>query len=171
VVELNINGRGYQVDVEEDTPLLWILRDHLGLTGTKFGCGIGSCGACTVHLDGVALRSCVIPVAAAKDARITTIEGLSKDGSHPVQQAWIAEQVPQCGYCQPGIIMTVAGLLRRIPSPSDAEIEAELTNLCRCGTYPRIRRAMHRLEGAVSETRSADAKSGKTPGHDGDPEP
>lgn len=164
MVEININGRGYRVDVETDTPLLWVLRDHLGLTGTKFGCGIGVCGACTIHLDGVAIRSCVTSVAAAKNARVTTIEGLSEDGSHPVQQAWIAEQVPQCGYCQPGMIMTVAGLLERSPSPGDSEIDANLTNLCRCGTYPRIRRAIHRLAAAASE-------SEKTPGDDGDPEP
>ena len=163
MIELNINGREYQVDADEDTPLLWILRDHLGLTGTKYGCGIGSCGACTVHLDGLALRSCVIPVAAAKDARITTIEGLSGDGSHPVQQAWIEEQVPQCGYCQPGMIMTVAGLLQRNPNPSDAEIDAELSNLCRCGTYPRIRRAIHRAAGGISEAQG-EADAGKDTG-------
>jgi isoquinoline 1-oxidoreductase alpha subunit len=154
VFELDINGRQYQVDADDDTPLLWILRDHLGLTGTKYGCGIGSCGACTVHLDGLALRSCVIPVAAARDARITTIEGLSEDGSHPVQQAWIAEQVPQCGYCQSGMIMSVAGLLQRNPNPSDAEIDADVSNLCRCGTYPRIRRAIYRAAGAASESQS-----------------
>jgi aerobic-type carbon monoxide dehydrogenase small subunit (CoxS/CutS family) len=164
VVEININGRGYRVDVDSDTPLLWVLRDHLGLTGTKFACGIGVCGACTVHVDGVALRSCVTSVAAAKGAQITTIEGLSEDGSHPVQQAWIAEQVPQCGYCQPGMIMTVAALLQRSPSPGDSEIDANVTNLCRCGTYPRIRRAIHRLAVAASE-------SEKKAGDDGDPEP
>jgi isoquinoline 1-oxidoreductase alpha subunit len=164
VVEISVNGRGYRVDVETDTPLLWVLRDHLGLIGTKYGCGVGVCGACTVHLDGVALRSCVTPVAAAKNVRITTIEGLSEDGSHPVQQAWVAEQVPQCGYCQPGMIMTVAGLLQRTPSPGDSEIDANVTNLCRCGTYPRIRRAIHRLAVAASE-------SEKTLGDDGDPEP
>lgn len=146
-MELSINGKRYSVDVEEDTPLLWVLRDELGLTGTKFGCGISLCGACTVHLDGEAVRTCTLPVSAAAGKTITTIEGLSEDRSHPVQQAWIAEEVPQCGYCQSGMIMAVTALLASNPNPSDADIDNAVTNLCRCGTYNRIRRAIHRAAG------------------------
>ncbi len=143
MLELVVNRKTYKVNVSPDTPLLWVLRDTLGLTGTKFGCGVALCGSCTVHLNGAAIRSCAIPVSAAAGGEITTIEGLSSDRSHPVQQAWIAEDVPQCGYCQPGMIMTVAALLSRNPRPSDAEIDAAVTNICRCGTYQRIRRAIH----------------------------
>jgi isoquinoline 1-oxidoreductase subunit alpha len=141
---LRINGRDVAVDADPDTPLLWVIRDHVDLTGTKFGCGAGLCGACTVHLDGAAVRSCITPLADVEGAEITTIEGLSRDGSHPVQQAWLAEQVPQCGYCQPGMIMAAAALLADTPQPSDADIDAAMTNLCRCGTYDRVRRAIHR---------------------------
>ena len=142
--QLIINGHTQQVDVDPDTPLLWVLRDTLGLTGTRYGCGIAQCGACTVHIDGVATRSCSVPVGAAEGAQITTIEGLSANGSlHPVQKAWIALDVPQCGYCQSGMIMAVAALLREKPRPSDADIEEAITNICRCGTYARIRAAIH----------------------------
>ena len=140
---LTINGQTQEVDVDPDTPLLWVLRDTLGLTGTKFGCGIAQCGACTVHVDGVATRSCSVPVSAAEGSQITTIEGLSTNGGlHPVQKAWIAHDVPQCGYCQSGMIMAVAALLKENPQPSDADIDAAITNICRCGTYARIRDAI-----------------------------
>jgi isoquinoline 1-oxidoreductase alpha subunit len=142
---LKVNGKMYVVDVPDDTPLLWVIRENLGLTGTKFGCGISLCGACTVHLDGQAIRSCVTPVSAVAGKEITTIEGLSVDGIHPVQRAWIAEDVPQCGYCQSGQIMSAAALLARSPRPSDADIDDAMAgNICRCGTYQRIRRAIHR---------------------------
>lgn len=142
---LTINGKRHEVDAADETPLLWVLRDIVGLTGTKYGCGRGLCGACTVHLDGEATRSCVTPIAAVADRAITTIEGLSEGGAlHPVQQAWIAEDVPQCGYCQPGQIMAAAAFLARNPQPSDEEIRASMTNLCRCGTYLRIFRAIKR---------------------------
>lgn len=144
MITLNVNGVARTVDADLDTPLLWILRDQLGLTGTKFGCGIASCGACTVQIDGQAIRSCTLPLSAIEGAEITTIEGLSEDGSHPVQRAWIAEQTPQCGYCQSGMIMAAAALLEQIPEPSDADIDAAITNICRCGTYARIRAAIHR---------------------------
>jgi len=141
---LTINGQTQEVDVDPDTPLLWVLRDTLGLTGTKFGCGIAQCGACTVHVDGVATRSCSVPVSAAEGSQITTIEGLSTNGGlHPVQKAWIAHDVPQCGYCQSGMIMAVAALLKGNPQPSDADIDAAITNICRCGTYACIRTAIH----------------------------
>ena len=143
MINLRVNGRTYSVDVEPVTPLLWVLRDTLGLTGTKFGCGIALCGSCTVHLDGQATRSCVLPVSAAQGKQITTIEGLSVDGSHPVQRAWMAHDVPQCGYCQPGMIMAAAALLKAKPSPTDADIDAAVTNICRCGTYARVRQAIH----------------------------
>jgi isoquinoline 1-oxidoreductase subunit alpha len=143
MINLRVNGRTYSVDVEPDTPLLWVLRDTLGLTGTKFGCGIALCGSCTIHLDGQATRSCVLPVSAAQGKQITTIEGLSADGSHPVQRAWMAHDVPQCGYCQPGMIMAAAALLKAKPSPTDADIDAAVTNICRCGTYARVRQAIH----------------------------
>ena len=144
---LNVNGSQRHVDVDDDTPLLWVLRDALGLTGTKFGCGISICGACTVHLDGKATRSCVLPISAVGSAPIATIESLSPDRSHPLQQAWIAEQVPQCGYCQSGMLMAAAALLRSKPQPSDADIDDAMTNLCRCGTYNRVRRAIKRAAG------------------------
>jgi isoquinoline 1-oxidoreductase subunit alpha len=144
MITLTVNGKEHRLDIEPDTPLLWVLRDELGLTGTKFGCGIAQCGACTVHLDGEAVRSCSIPLAAVAGKNITTIEGLSPDSKHPVQRAWLAEDVPQCGYCQSGQIMAAAAFLRRNPQPSDADIDGNLTNICRCGTYPRIRAAIHR---------------------------
>jgi len=142
---LLINGRRHDVDVAGDMPLLWVLRDILNFTGTKFGCGAGLCGACTVHLDGQPARSCSLPVRAVGNRAITTIEGLSEDGSHPVQRAWVEEDVPQCGYCQAGQVMSAAALLARTKNPTDEEIDAAMAgNLCRCGTYPRIRRAIHR---------------------------
>jgi isoquinoline 1-oxidoreductase subunit alpha len=144
MANLRINERDVAVDADPDTPLLWVLRDHANLTGTKFGCGAGLCGACTVHLDGTAIRACITALTDAEGREITTIEGLSADGSHPVQQAWLAEQVPQCGYCQPGMIMAAAALLADTPAPSDADIDAAMTNLCRCGTYDRVRKAIHR---------------------------
>jgi isoquinoline 1-oxidoreductase alpha subunit len=141
---LNVNGQTHEVDVDPDTPLLWVLRDTLGLLGTKYGCGIAQCGACTVHVDGTATRSCSVPVSGLEGSQITTIEGLSANGSlHPVQRAWIAHDVPQCGYCQSGMIMAVAALLKENPQPSDADIDAAITNICRCGTYARIRTAIH----------------------------
>jgi len=144
MITLNVNGRDLKADVEPDTPLLWTLRDGLGLTGTKFGCGMAQCGACTVHLDGQPIRSCVTPVSAVGNKKVTTIEGLSADGTHPVQRAWEAEQVPQCGYCQSGQIMSAAALLAKTPKPSDADIDKAMAgNICRCGTYQRIRKAIH----------------------------
>jgi isoquinoline 1-oxidoreductase alpha subunit len=148
---LNINGSQRHVDVDADTPLLWVLRDALGLTGTKFGCGIAICGACTVHLNGQATRSCVLPVSAVGSAHITTIESLSPDRSHALQRAWIAEQVPQCGYCQSGMLMAAAALMSSKPQPSDADIDTAMTNLCRCGTYNRVRRAIKRAAGMLVE--------------------
>lgn len=140
-----VNGEEQTVDVPPDTPLLWVLRDELGLTGTKFGCGIAQCGACTVHVNGAPTRSCVTPISASAGSSITTIEGLSEDGTHPVQQAWVEEDVPQCGYCQAGQIMSAAALLERNPSPSDDDINAAMAgNLCRCGTYVQIRKAIKR---------------------------
>ena len=145
---LRVNGATRQVDVESDTRLLWVLRDVLGLTGTKFGCGIAQCGACTVHLDGEAVRSCTTQVAAVGTRAVTTIEGLSADGGHPLQKAWIAEDVPQCGYCQSGQIMAAAAMLARNAKPADADIDKAMAgNICRCGTYDRIRRAIHRAAG------------------------
>jgi isoquinoline 1-oxidoreductase subunit alpha len=143
MITLNVNGHTAMVEADPDTPLLWVLREQLGLTGTKYGCGIAACGACTVHVDGRAVRSCSFLLSEAKDRKITTIEGLSHNRSHPVQRAWIAEQVPQCGYCQSGMIMAVAALLAEQPRPSDADIDAAITNICRCGTYQRIRKAIH----------------------------
>jgi aerobic-type carbon monoxide dehydrogenase small subunit (CoxS/CutS family) len=144
-ITLLVNGRRHSVDVEADTPLLWVLRDTLGLTGTKYGCGIAQCGACTVHLAGRAVRSCVTAVSAVGTAGVTTIEGLSSDATHRVQRAWIAEEVPQCGYCQSGQVMSAAALLASKASPTDADIDAAMAgNACRCGTYDRIRRAIHR---------------------------
>src|SRR5882757_8978600 len=141
---LLVNGRRRTVETAANTPLLWVLRDNLGMTGTKFGCGIAQCGACTVHLGGDAVRSCVLPVSAVGTRPITTIEGLSPTSTHRVQKAWVAEDVPQCGYCQSGQLMAAAALLRRSPQPTDADIDAAMTNICRCGTYQRIRAAIHR---------------------------
>lgn len=143
MTQFTINGRAVTVTADPDTPLLWVIREQLGLTGTKYGCGVAMCGACTVHVDGSAVRSCSFPLEAAAGRKITTIEGLSTDRSHPVQRAWIAEQVPQCGYCQSGMIMAVAALLAANPAPSDSDIDAAITNICRCGTYQRIRKAIH----------------------------
>ena len=144
MVKLTVNGKSIEVDADENTPLLWVLREHLGLTGAKYGCGIAQCGTCTVHIDGAAVRACVYPVAALSgDEEITTIEGLSEDGSHPVQEAWAELDIPQCGYCQPGMIMAVAGMLNDNPDPSDEDIDAEITNICRCGTLARVRKGIH----------------------------
>lgn len=144
-MKLDVNGREIETDAAGDTPLLWVLRDHLGMTGTKYGCGVALCGACTVHVDGQATRSCVLPLAAVAGRRITTIEGLSTDRSHAVQQAWLELDVPQCGYCQSGQIMSAAALLAANPAPTDADIDATMSgNICRCGTYSRIRKAIHR---------------------------
>ena len=147
---LNINGRDHGIDVEPETPLLWVIRDTLNLTGTKYGCGISQCGACTVHVNGRAVRSCVTPASTVIGKKITTIEGLSPESAHPVQTAWIEEDVPQCGYCQSGQIMAAAAFLDKHPSPTDADIDREITNLCRCGTYVRIRRAIHRAAGLAA---------------------
>lgn len=144
MIDLRVNGVAHAVDVAADTPLLWVLRDTLGLTGTKYGCGRGLCGACTVHLDGAATRACVLPAGAVGARAVTTIEGLGAGGLHPVQRAWLAEDVPQCGYCQPGQIMAAAAFLAATPTPDEAQIRASVTNLCRCGTYPRIFRAIRR---------------------------
>jgi isoquinoline 1-oxidoreductase alpha subunit len=144
MISLNINGKSHQVDVEPDTPLLWVIRDTIGMTGTKYGCGIAQCGACTVHVNGEPTRSCSVPVSDAAGKKITTIEGLATNGKlHKVQQAWVDNDVPQCGYCQSGMIMAVAALLQKKPNPTDADIDKELTNICRCGTYQNIRAAIH----------------------------
>ena len=153
MIRFTINGQPAALDVAGDTPLLWAIREHIGLTGTKFGCGIAQCGACTVHLDGNAIRSCVTPVAAAQGRQVTTIEGLDPRGEHPLQRAWVAEDVPQCGYCQSGQIMAAAALLARTPRPSDADIDRFMAgNICRCGTYQRIRRAIHRAAQEAQES-------------------
>ncbi len=145
MAKLKVNGEAVELEVDDATPLLWVLREQLGLTGTKYSCGIGLCGACTVHIDGEAVRACVVPVGSLSETQsITTIEGLSPDGSHPVQQAWAELDVPQCGYCQPGIIMAAAALLDSNSDPSDADIDANLPNICRCGTYNRVRRGVQR---------------------------
>jgi len=149
MITLTVNGRRHELDVEPETPLLWVIRDEIGLTGTKYGCGIAQCGACTVHLDGQAVRSCSMQVGDVGTQSITTIEGLAPERRHPVQQAWIAEDVPQCGYCQSGQIMAAAAFLATTPNPTDADIDAELTNICRCGTYPRIRAAVHRAAALI----------------------
>ena len=146
-MQINVNGKSQEVDVEPDMPLLWVLRDVMGLTGTKFGCGIAQCGACTVHLDGQAVRSCSMPVSAAAGKRVVTIEGLSADSSHPLQKAWVALDVPQCGYCQCGQIMAAAALLAKTPKPTDKDIDTAMTNICRCGTYQRIRAAVNMAAG------------------------
>jgi isoquinoline 1-oxidoreductase alpha subunit len=143
-IALTVNGASHALDIDPDTPLLWALRDHLGLSGTKFGCGAALCGACTVHIDGEAVRSCAIPVSAVGEAKVTTIEALGRERLHRLQQAWIDLQVPQCGYCQPGFLMAAAALLAQTPKPTDADIEASITNLCRCGTYARIKAAIRR---------------------------
>jgi len=144
MISLSINGKSHQVDVEPDTPLLWVIRDTVGMTGTKYGCGIAQCGACTVHINGEPTRSCSVPVSDAAGKKITTIEGLATNGKlHKVQQAWIDNDVPQCGYCQSGMIMAVAALLKKNPKPSDADIDKEITNICRCGTYQNVRAAIH----------------------------
>jgi isoquinoline 1-oxidoreductase alpha subunit len=147
MVQFKVNGKPVKVETESEMPLLWVLRDELGLTGTKYGCGVAACGACTVHLDGEPLRSCVMPVGAVAGKSVTTIEGLSAAGEHPVQKAWVDLQVPQCGYCQSGMIMAAAALLATRPAPTDADIDAAMTNICRCGTYHRIRAAIHAAAG------------------------
>ena len=149
MVNFVLNGEPVSVEVEGDAPLLWVVRETLGLTGTKYGCGVASCGACTMHVNGAPARTCVLPVEAVEGGDVTTIEGLAPNGRlHRLQQAWIDEQVPQCGYCQSGMIMAAAALLEEIPEPTDADIDAAITNICRCGTYSRIRRAIHRAAGA-----------------------
>ncbi len=152
---LHINGQLRDVDADPQTPLLWVLRDHLGMTGTKFGCGIGQCGACTIHFNGIATRSCLLPLAAAVNAQITTIEGLSDNASHPLQKVWVKDNVPQCGYCQAGMLMGASALLKANSNPTDEEIDAAITNICRCGTYPRIRAAIHK---AAAQLRNAGAE-------------
>ncbi|MBX3661333.1 MAG: (2Fe-2S)-binding protein [Burkholderiales bacterium] len=163
MAQLNINGRNYEVNVEADTPLLWAIREQVGLTGTKYGCGVAQCGACSIHLNGEVVRSCALPVSAVKPGdRITTIEGLSRDSSHPVQRAWAAIDVPQCGYCQSGQIMAAAALLARKPKPTDKDIDEAMTNICRCGTYHRIRAAVHMAAGgkiAATDAVAADQQN------------
>jgi len=149
--KLNVNGRAVELNIDPDTPLLWALRDHVGITGTKYGCGVGACGACTVHIDGQAVRSCSLPVSAVAEAQqIVTIEGLSPEGNHPVQVAWRALDVPQCGFCQSGMIMAAAALLAEKPKPTDADIDAAMSNICRCGTYNRVRAGIHRAAGGIT---------------------
>ena len=155
MITLTVNGKTRQVDAEPDTPLLWVVRDELELTGTKFGCGIAQCGACTVHVDGNPTRSCSFPVSGAVGKKITTIEGLAKDASHPVQQAWLEIDVPQCGYCQSGQIMAATAFLQKNPKPTDADIDKAMTNICRCGTYPRIKKAIHRAAELMSSGQKA----------------
>ncbi len=148
MAKLNINGKTHDVQAEADTPLLWVIREQVGLTGTKFGCGVAQCGSCSVHINGEVVRSCVMPLSAVKESdRITTIEGLSSNSSHPVQKAWLQHDVPQCGYCQSGQIMTAAALLAKNPRPTNADIDAAMTNICRCGTYQRVRAAIHTAAG------------------------
>jgi aerobic-type carbon monoxide dehydrogenase small subunit (CoxS/CutS family) len=162
VVKLVVNGRAIEADVDDDKPLLWVLRDDLGLTGTKFGCGIAQCGACTVHVDGEARRSCVMPCGEMVGRKITTVEAIGVGGLHVVQQAWLAENVPQCGYCQAGQIMSTVALLEANPSPSDEDIDSALSaNLCRCGTYPRIRKAVHRAAAALAQLQGPKAPATK----------
>jgi isoquinoline 1-oxidoreductase alpha subunit len=144
MLQLTVNGQTHSVDAEPDTPLLWVLREQVGLTGTKYGCGIAQCGSCTIHIDGVAVRACSLPASEAVGKQVTTIEGLAQNGRlHPVQQAWLALDVPQCGYCQAGMIMAVAALLKENPKPTDADIDATITNICRCGTFQRVREGIH----------------------------
>ena len=150
MVALTVNGKSQDVNADPNTPLLWVLREHVGLTGTKYGCGIAQCGACTVHIDGNAVRSCVMPLAGVKAGQsVVTIEGLSRNGTHPVQRAWQALDVPQCGFCQSGMLMAAAALLKAKPKPTDADIDAAMTNICRCGTYNRVRAAIHLAAGQV----------------------
>lgn len=146
--QLTINGKTYDIDVEPETPLLWAIREHAGLTGTKYGCGVAQCGACTIHVDGLAMRSCVVPVSSiTPDQKIVTIEGLSPDGSHPIQKAWLALEVAQCGYCQPGMMMAAAALIAQNKAPTDADIDANITNICRCGTYNKVRAGIKQAAG------------------------
>ena len=154
MLKLNVNGKMQQVDVEADMPLLWVLRDHIGLPGTKYGCGIAVCGACTVHVDGAAVRSCSLPASAVVGKKVVTIEGLGQGGLHRLQESWIAHQVPQCGYCQTGMLMAAAALLREKPRPTDADIDQAMTNLCRCGTYARVRAAIHAAAGMADQATS-----------------
>jgi isoquinoline 1-oxidoreductase subunit alpha len=147
-ITLRINGKSQRLDVDPTTPLLWVLRDHLALTGTKFGCGIGQCGACTVHVAGQAVRSCQLPIEGLAGADVVTIEGLAKNGDHVLQKLWIEMNVPQCGYCQAGILMAAAAMLKKVPKPTDQDIDNYITNICRCGTYPRIRAALHKAASA-----------------------
>jgi aerobic-type carbon monoxide dehydrogenase small subunit (CoxS/CutS family) len=146
-ITLRINGKSHSVDVDPSTPLLWVLRDHLGLTGTKYGCGIAQCGACTVHLNGEAVRSCQLPIGHMDGAEVTTIEGLTENGDHVLQQLWVEMNVPQCGYCQAGMLMAAAAMLAQIKKPTDQDIDTYMSNICRCGTYPRVRAAIHRATG------------------------
>ena len=148
-VTISVNGRKYTVDADPSTPMLWVLRDHIGLTGTKYGCGIAQCGACTVHVNGVATRSCQLPLEAVGGAEITTIEGLSPNSSHPLQSLWSELNVPQCGYCQAGVLMAAAALLKEKPNPTDEDIDLYVSNICRCGTYPRVREAIHKAAGLL----------------------
>ena len=160
MIALSVNGKAYNVDVEDDTPLLWVLRDTIGLTGTKYGCGVAQCGACTVHIDGAATRSCQVPASTLAGRKVTTIESLMQDGRlHPVQQAWIDHDVPQCGYCQSGMMMAVVALLADNPKPTDADIDSALTNICRCGTYQRIRAAIHAAAGRIRDGNSQAASA------------
>ena len=163
MITLSINGEPRTLDVDPSTPLLWVIRDYAGLTGTKFGCGIAQCGACTVHVDGRPVRSCVMPASAAVGKRVTTIEGVNngEDGLHPVQQAWIDEQVPQCGYCQSGQVMAAAALLERTPSPTDADIDEAMSGIvCRCGTYPRIRKGIKRAAASIANSETPETDNG-----------
>ena len=169
MLTLNVNGESHSVDVDPATPLLWVIRDYIGLSGTKFGCGIAQCGACTVHLNGAPIRACVTPANAAVGQRITTIEGINDGhpGLHPVQQAWIDEQVPQCGYCQSGQVMAAAALLERNPEPTDADIDLAMAgNICRCGTYPRIRKGIKRAANAINALQDEGIVDGKDDGND-----
>ncbi len=151
MITLNINGQSHQVEVDPETPLLWVIREWIGMTGTKYGCGIAQCGACSVHIDGQVQRSCSVPVSSVGDSKVVTIEGISADNSHPVQVAWLSHQVPQCGYCQSGQIMAAVALLAEKPKPTDADIDDAMTNICRCGTYGRIRAAIHSAADAAGK--------------------
>ena len=155
MVSLHVNGTAVKLDADPDTPLLWALRDHLDLTGTKFACGVGACGACTVHLDDAPVRSCVMPVSAVAGKKITTIEGISAKGMNAVQKAWVEHEVPQCGYCQTGMIMAATALLAKKPKPTDADIDEAMTNLCRCGTYARVRKAIHAAAADLGKAKTA----------------
>jgi isoquinoline 1-oxidoreductase subunit alpha len=157
--ELRVNGEPRTIEADGDTPLLWVLRDHLRMTGTKFGCGIGQCGACTVHMNGVATRSCLVPFASAIGTSITTIEGLSRNGTHALQRAWLEDNVPQCGYCQAGMLMAAAALLRQYDNPTDEQINSSITNICRCGTYLRVRAAIHKAAASLRAVRNPQSAS------------